>query len=574
MILAALNQYYERKEVASGLLAPFGWEHKELPFLIVLDNDGIPIAVEDTREEQGKQKRGKIFLVPQSIKRASGINANLLWDNPEYVLGLPKDGREERAEKCHQDFIRKIKQLNLDAYPPIASVLAFLENPNKLVLLEQFSPTWQEIKESGPFLSLRLALADEPIFRDSKVMALIEDQSKSAGEQADRGVCLITGKTEEMARLHASIKGVVGANTTGASIVSFNISATESYRKKQGANAPVGVTAAFNYTTALNNLLAKDSRQKILVGDTTAVFWAGATTKFEEQFKGFFEEPPKDDPDKYTRTVAELYRMAETGVFATDKEQVMFYILGLAPNAARLAVRFWHTGSVAELAHNFRQYFDELEVVHGPREMLRLPFWRLMASLALQGKSSNLSPKLSGDVMRAVLTGLSYPHLLLQAAIIRNRAERNVSYPRAALIKAYFNRLVASKNTNTERRLTVALNLEEKNIGYRLGRLFAALENIQERANPGINATIRDRFYGAASGTPVTVFANLMRLKNHHLAKLESPGQRIYYEKLVGEIMEAIDGFPPHLPLEEQGKFAVGYYHQKQAFYTKKTNQE
>lgn len=117
------------------------------------------------------------------------------------------------------------------------------------------------------------------------------------------------------------------------------------------------------------------------------------------------------------------------------------------------------------------------------------------------------------------------------------------------------------------------LDLSNANPAYRLGRLFAALEKIQEEASPGLNATIRDRYYGAASSTPVSVFTTLLRLKNHHIGKL-SPGRATQMEKLLGEILGEVSDFPRQLALPDQGRFALGYYHQRQAFFTKSTLEE
>jgi CRISPR-associated protein Csd1 len=226
------------------------------------------------------------------------------------------------------------------------------------------------------------------------------------------------------------------------------------------------------------------------------------------------------------------------------------------------------------MAERFRKHFNDIQIVHGPKDKDYLSIWRYLVATAVQGKSENIPPSLAGNTMRAILEGSPYPKTLLQATLLRTRAEREITYPRAALIKACLNRAIRFTNPTHERELTVSLDITNAAIGYRLGRLFAVLEKIQERANPGINATIRDRFYGAASSTPVTVFGNLMRLKNHHLAKLDHVGERINYEKLIGEIMSGIDDFPTHLALDQQGRFAIGYYHQRQDFFTKKTDKE
>ncbi|MCL4491530.1 MAG: type I-C CRISPR-associated protein Cas8c/Csd1, partial [Nitrospirae bacterium] len=156
------------------------------------------------------------------------------------------------------------------------------------------------------------------------------------------------------------------------------------------------------------------------------------------------------------------------------------------------------------------------------------------------------------------------------SAIRRIRAEQEVTYPRASLIKAVLVRKARYKNEKEE--IAMGLDAGNTNAGYRLGRLFAVLEKIQEEASPGINATIRDRFYSSASSTPVTVFSHLLKLKNHHIAKLENKGRAVNFEKLVGEIVDDINDFPAHLSLDDQGRFAVGYYHQRQDFFKKKDN--
>jgi CRISPR-associated protein Csd1 len=277
--------------------------------------------------------------------------------------------------------------------------------------------------------------------------------------------------------------------------------------------------------------------------------------------------------------VKALFRSIDTGAYAEDKGDTRFYVLGLAPNAARIAVRFWITNTVANMAGRIRQHFTDTAIVHGPKDPETLSLDRLLRSTAFNEERERIPPNLGGDTMRAILEGLSYPQTLLQAAIRRVRAERDIGYPRAALIKACVNREARRDKTNKEEELTVSLDPSNANIGYRLGRLFATLERIQQAANPGINATIRDRFYGAASSTPVTVFGNLMRLSNHHISKLEKekPGLAVVFKQSLGEVMSAVPDFPSHLALADQGRFAIGYYHQTQKFFEKKseiTNKE
>ena len=310
------------------------------------------------------------------------------------------------------------------------------------------------------------------------------------------------------------------------------------------------------------------------VGDATTVFWSAKKDTFEEDFGYFWTEPDKDNPDRSTEAVASLFMSVDTGAFATDADDTKFYVLGLSPNAARISVRFWHIDTVAELAAHIRTYFEDLRIAHGARDKDDLSLWRLLISTAVQGKSENIVPNLAGNVMRCILEGLPLPETLLQATLLRTKAERDVTYPRAKLIKGCHNRKLRKSNPNNERSLTMALDKENVSVGYRLGRLFAVLEKIQQEASPGINATIRDKFYASASSTPSTVFGNLMRLKNHHLSKLENPGRRIWFEKLLAEIIADVPEFPAHLKLDDQGRFAIGYYHQVQDLWTKKTDKE
>ena len=554
MILQALKEYYDRKaaDPDSGI-APLGWERKAIPYLVVLREDGSLVRVEDTQELDGKKMRAKSFLVPQSVKRSSGIAANLLWDNVEYATGVVCKGKPERVVEQHKAFVARLSEVS--GCPSAAPILSFLSSTDfRERLLEQ--PAWKSAVEECAFVTFKIAGQDQPVARAPDIVERI-DASAPPKKGGASGICLVTGRNEPLAELHPAIKGVFGTNTTGGNIVSFNFPAATSFGKIQGLNAPVGKRAAFEYTTALNALLSKDSRQKLKVGDATAVFWSSRKTALEDELADLFEEPPKDDPDKGVSAVERLLSSVKSGSFARDSGDARFYVLGLSPNAARIAVRFWHDGTVAEMETRFADWFEGLRIVHGPKEREHLSLWRLLVSLAPLGKSENVPPNLAGAVMRSILDGTPLPASLLPAAIVRITAERDVTYPRAKLVKAFLNR-------NHERKLTVNLDKDNTDIGYRLGRLFAVLERIQQVAiNP--TATIRDRFYPSASSTPAAVFGNLMRMAGHHLSKLDSDkkGLRVWFEKQLEEIMSGVPKFPPHLSLEEQGMFAIGYYHQR-----------
>jgi CRISPR-associated protein Csd1 len=307
MILQALKGYYDRKTADSGArMAPPGFEWKEVHFIIVLKPDGTPVSIEPTHEGEGKKRRAKSFLVPQAVKRASGIAANLLWDNSEYVLGISIRNDPKRVAEQHAAFKMKIDELGGCSDEALSAVKAFMKKENKGDLLESFGDSWAVLKTDGANVTFKLA-GDQSIVteRPSVKKAILEDYAKQG--DAKLSVCLATGQNEAAERLHAPIKGVYGAQTTGANIVSFNLDAFKSFGKQQGANAPVGKTAAHAYTRALNHLLARDSGQRILVGDATTVFWAERANDLEQQIADFFGEPPKDDPDRNVRAVLSLY---------------------------------------------------------------------------------------------------------------------------------------------------------------------------------------------------------------------------------------------------------------------------
>lgn len=576
MILQALHAYYERKmrdpDPARRLPAA-GLEEKEIPFILELAADGRLVGITDTRSQEGKKKVARRFQVPQGVKKTSGVAANLLWDTAEYVLGLDTKGKPERVAEQTAAFRRRIEAVAERAPDDagLRAVLAFLSGDP--LTAAQSQPAWAEIAEANPLLSLRLASEDpvDLVCQRPAVVAAIAAIGTAPGgaDSAAKGglPCLITGASAEPERLHSAIKGVWGAQTSGANIVSFNLDAFRSFGKEQGANAPVSPAAVFAYTTALNHLLAKGSPQRMQVGDASTVFWAQSEqdADFESAFGAFFSEQ-HDDPDAHTAQVRALLGAVHSGRFAGSGGDRRFFVLGLAPNAARIAIRFWHAAPLVEVGECIQRWFDELDIVRGPRDYEFPSLRRLLNAIALQGKAENIPPNLGGDVMRAILSGTPFPALWLNAAVQRCRAEQRVTHLRAAAIKAC---LLRGHPVSPQEDPKAMLDRDNPNAAYRLGRLFAVLEKIQEEANPGLNATIRERYYGAASSTPVAVFTTLLRLKNHHLAKLSNRGRATNFEKLIGEITGGIADFPLHLPLPEQGRFALGYYHQRQDFFTK-----
>jgi CRISPR-associated protein Csd1 len=574
MILQALTEYYDRRcadpDPAQRLPA-FGREDKEIPFVIELASDGRVVQLIDTRVAEGKKRRAKTFLVPLGEKKTSAVKANLLWDTAAYVIGIARERKGTSEVTPAQAFRRRIEALAASAQDDagVHAVLAALERADWSLI--ESHPSWPEIVEKNPVMTFRLVGDDGLVCQRPAVTAAASPLATSDDKVA---MCLVDGTLQPVQRLHAAIKGVWGAQTSGANIVSFNARSFESYGKteRQGENAPIGQRAAFAYTTALNHLLGKDSRNKVQIGDASTVFWADRSTAFPTLLADIFGED-KDDPDRGVQTVAALLESWRTGRLPVAEQDVQFFVLGLAPNAARISVRFWLKAPLAELAPRILQHFEDLRVVRRYDSDPRTPsMFRLLSGLALQGKLDNLPPRVAGEWIRAILEGRPYPVDLLNLAVIRSKAERDVTYLRAATLKACLNREHRKQHPELPARhseFSETLDMNQDQPAYRLGRLFAVLERIQQLAQPGINATIRDRYYGAASTTPVTVFTTLLRLKNAHLKKLTG-GSEAFFERLIGEVLAPIADFPHQLTLADQGRFALGYYHQRQVFYTKR----
>ena len=575
MILQSLNQLYDRLASDPAYkIAPPGYSTQKIAFAVVLHPDGRLHDIQDIREEKGKKRLPRQLLVPgQSKPSGSGINPCFLWDNAFYLFGYTEEEeKHERALKACSAFRDRHLALEREIDDPgFSAVCRFLESwqPERVSAhpglgeLGNGFGVFQLIGETG-FVHERPA-----------VKAWWGEHQRQNEDDQNQLICLVTGRRTVPARTHEpKLKGVTGAQSSGAALVSFNCDAFTSYGKDQSLNSPVSEEATFRYCTALNGILSgpRSNKHRLSVGDTTVVFWTDKPTITEDWLAGMLtgdlEEAQDDTALKKARLLLEALRKggAELGALGDDPETPV-HILGLAPNAARLSVRFWHTGPLGDLFDRLKAHYDALRMVRqfeagGKRSDPEFPpIWMLLRETARESK--DIPPLLGGALLRAVLEGTPYPDALAQAVIRRIRADRNLNYLRAAILKAWLTR-----KTDTKGGIPVSLDIERTDPAYRLGRLFAALEKSQEESQPGINATIRDRFYSAASATPAVVFPRLLCTYQHHLAKLPV-GQKINREKLVQEIVDGLETMPAHLNLADQAQFAIGYYHQRKALFTK-----
>jgi len=597
MIINALYQHYKTllDDPDSGISPP-GFSRGRVSHCLVIDCEGKLVNIIDLRDTREGKLISREMDVPEQKKRASGISANFMCDNCVYVLGLRRSEKEKkhRIEECFRQFVQLHENVLENVEDEgVAALLLFLQSwDNASAETHPVVSRYLKDLAEGGNLVFKLEGADGYLHeRDAIVEAWHRHRESQTSEV--RAQCLVTGQAARVAQLHPSIKGVTGAQSTGASLVSFNLEAFTSYGKTQSFNAPVSEEVAFAYTTALNYLL-NSAKHRIRVGDTTVVFWAERSTGgLEEDLLGalFFPDieieedagPKKGDSDRLVRDpqtvilLRDIFERIKTGQPVADglvgiNKETRFYILGLAPNAARLAVRFWHADLYVKFINRIGQHYSDMVIIKEyDRQPDFLSVTKILKETAPLKDTKRIAPLLGGALMRSILTGAPYPMTLYNSMLSRIRADQDVNYTRVAVIKACLVRNRRFYNKESEVDISMALNEENRNTGYLLGRLFALLEKAQVDANPGINATIRDRYFGAASASPGSVFPILLRLVQHHIAKAEY-GRLI--DKRIEEVISLIDSFPAYLNLEDQGRFVLGYYQQRQALYTKSEKRE
>jgi len=571
MILRALYDYYNR---CVDKLPLYGMANKQIGFIIVIDKEGHFLRFEDRRIDGDT---AQTFLVAQPVGRSSGVCANYLYDNSEYTLGYSDKRAPEQSKKYFDAFkqvIDTIYELHSDN-PDLCALHSFYMQEQSAILEQVKSdPLWEDITRK---LNKKYSFFSFLIEGDTHIVAekaeLINLRPKEDNLQENH-ICLITGDKAPSVILTTATM-IPGSQATAKLVAFQKDSGYDSYGKEQGANAPISEQAEFAYTTALNHMLAKNSRNKFLIGNRTYLFWASsnneAAQKTEESIFSLFGVPDNiDDPNRNIEQVRKVFNAIYSGLLHTDMDD-RFYILGLAPNAARIAVVYWMELPLKEFAQKLTKHFEDMTITDTRKE--KRPYFGLrniLSAVAVDGKSDSVSPNLPEALTKSIFEGTPYPYTLYNACLNRIRAKSaqdEISIARAAILKAYLNRINNNQNIST------MLDKTNTNEGYLCGRLFAVLVKIQEDANN--ISSVRERYMNSASTTPAAVFATIMNLSSHHAEKL-NPGRMVYFEQLQQEIIDKLpaDGFPAHLDLQDQGRFFVGYYHQRQDLFTKKSENE
>lgn len=569
----------------------FGYSKAKVSYALVISLDGrltgiLPLKQQDLK---GKRLVAVEMEVPEQVKRSVGIVPNFLCDNSSYVLGFDNKGKEKRSRECFEAFKILHKEIlnNVEADEAFA-LLRFLDN--WVIEKASSNPIFEEYLEdiySGANFVFILERGDKYIHQIPEIRQAWE-KYRNHSERSIYGRCLVTGEYTQIARLHPIIRGIRGGQAMGNTLISFNDSAYESYGnvKAQGLNAPIGEYVAFAYGTILNHLLS-DTRHRLTLGDSTIVFWAETVeSKYYQDVFALMYNPEELVQEKdgeqilvgdseAVEYVKSIFMKIRNGTPVNQqfslKEDTKFYILALSPNAARISIRFFLQNSFGEFIQRLTRHHEDLLIERQfDNEPKVISIWRLLnETVAPSSTDKSASPLLTGSVMRAILTGSSYPVALYNAIMLRIRAEKEINYVKAAIIKAYLCRCNQDKKYIEEGVLEMSLNEKVNNKAYVLGRLFATLERAQQDANPNINTTVKDRYFTSACANPAHTFPILLKLSNHHISKAEYGYKN---ENRINEIMQLLNveenPFPKSLSLEEQGIFILGYYHQRNKYFS------
>jgi CRISPR-associated protein Csd1 len=622
VIVQSLVRYYDLLagdksiKISTIKISKWGYSPAKVSFALVISESGELTNVIDLRTD-GKKKQPKVLDVPYQKSRAVAITPYFLCDNAKYIFGIEKvkigtkksgtseiiqvleDGKGEqtivskRSLECFNE-CRKLHHSILDSVvdPGSQQFLKFLDGWNPELSLQhlKIAEYKEEILAGGLFV---FECNGENLHQNATLRSAWEHRiADESSDEKQVMQCLVSGRQEPVSRLHQKIKGVAGAQISGASLISFNDDSFLSYGKDQSYNAPVSESAMFKYTTVLNHLLEYGSKNQIRIGDTTTVFWAETDKKTCENLAHFLIDPVEEDDeveldsqeitrqqDRGTRQfVSDILQKVKTGKYLEEKDlgvdpnRTNFHILGLSPNNARLAVRYWYQDNFGNFITRLARHHLDMEIDRDDRGPQYISMYRLLKETVPQSSSDKASsPLLGGLLMRSILEGTPYPIPMYNAIVNRAKIERSINYARAGFIKACLIRMARAKGNKEEDMITVSLNEESTDVPYRLGRLFAVLEKAQSDSNKDLKSTINSKYFSSASTTPAVVFPVLLKLAQHHIAKSDWGFKS---NQWIEDVISGIDGFPAYLNLEDQGKFMLGYYHQRKAFFKKKETSE
>lgn len=592
MIISALADYYEvllkNKKVADE-----GWTTTKVSHAVTIDFNGNVKNIISLKQEEERGKK-KVMVpvirsVPQQEGRSRQIAPYFMCDNAKYILGAWQETDDEsqneknrkQAEDYHNAAIELHKKKLGDVKGDFAkSILLFFEKWDFAKNRKEIDVDWDDVI-AGNNLIFRNFETTKEMLTDENIIAVCNADLENK-ENVKIGRCLVTGKREPIARLHPQIKGVRGAQSSGAAMVSFNVDAFNSYGKERGDNAQVSKRVTVAYGKALNYLLQESSHNTIL-GDTTTVFWANEQ-KNESDYANFFKELYEpEDAEQEKKLMAIMKTIAVGKVYDSEKlhlkPETSFYILGLSPNAARLSVRFFYADTFGNILKNIQEHYERLRIQSPKYEQKEIPSVReiLYETVNKKSKDKKVQPVLVGDFMKAILQNTRYPVGIYSNIMLRIHAEIHeekgkITRNAAAMIKAYLIKNCPDKKEVVD---TMYLNRESNNLPYILGRMFAVLEDIQQSAIGKEN--LKAQYFNSASSTPGIVFPRLIKLANNHLRVLArtNKGAQVNKEKELQELFAKIhEELPGRLSLEEQGLFVIGYYHQVQERYTKNENKK
>lgn len=594
MLIRALCDYYDILAKA-GKVVPQGYSKQDISYLVALNRDGTLDKIVDyyvlVQKGKGKAKKQATELwMPLPATNPSKVSANVADCRSNYIFGISNaDKDRDKARRSHEDFVRVNKALleKLEHKSPVVEAFANF--------LDKWEPEKEQDNEKlvnlGKELNTRkfaFCLAGHPetlLHEDQDFLNLLLEQMEGSGQSESlEGMCAVCGDIKNIARLHNKIKNVYGGQSSGTSLVCFNNTSEESYGAVQSYNSCISEDAMRQYTEAFNILMA-DKNHHMLLDDTTVVYWAMNTGKEEEVMLEFLNPSGGMDEEETEKMLTDLLEDARDGKVVRERindlgvirDEVDFYIVGIKPNASRLSVKFMERKVYGELLQNIAQFQLDMQIGDKGRPV---PLWRIKKEL-LSPKSTNdkVDPSLLARLFDIIVNGRPLPGLLLTTVIkrIRTDTDLQINKIRAGLIRAYLNR--KSRAMGQKEEIGLSLDINSKNQAYLCGRLFAVLERIQQQAAGGVelNRTIKDAYFSSAASMPSVIFAKLMQLSQHHLKKVGNinKGAQVNLNKLTGEIMDGLCGeFPATLSLHEQGKFIIGYYHQRQDFYKKSTAKE